>query len=182
MYFCIQCVTGREPYARDQIKRFLKDFSDTEFEVWFPEKEVTERKARREQKHNLPLFPGYIFLWWNGETEKNFPFKDISPFTGIIRFLKYGDGSHSLTGRDLKYASWIHDNNGFISQSKVLFKKGQKIHIVSGPLVGFDGNVIKVDKHHKRITLRFEIGETPADISFSVDFLQLNAAKEATQN
>ncbi len=70
-------------------------------------------------------------------------------------------------------------NDGFIRQSKVLVREGQKVHIMEGPLKGFDGNVIKVDKHHKRVTLRFELGGTITDVSFTVDFIYANATSDA---
>ena len=41
--------------------------------------------------------------------------------------------------------------------------------------MGFDGNVIKVDRHHKRIVLRFEIGSMVSDVNFSVEFLTSSA-------
>ena len=70
-------------------------------------------------------------------------------------------------------------HGGYIKQSKVIYREGQRIHICDGPLKGFDGNVVKVDKHHKRIVLRFDIGGNVTDVSFSVDFLDSNNAVNA---
>ena len=117
------------------------------------------------------MFSNYIFIYWNGEDESVFPFYELRRIPTVIKVLKYDDNSHALKGNDLAFAKWIHTHDGHIKQSKVIYREGQKIHICEGPLKGFDGNVIKVDKHHKRITVRFEFGEIVSDVSFSVEFL-----------
>ena len=67
----------------------------------------------------------------------------------------------------------MHD--GLIGKSVVRIREGQRVHICEGPLTGFDGNVVKVDKHHKRITLRFEVGGIVSEVNFSVDFINESA-------
>lgn len=179
MYFCLSCITSREEEARIGISNILKDRMGIESLVWFPKKEVCEKRQGKTSVVQRPLFPGYIFIFWDGEDESDFPFYEIRRVPNVIRFLGYDDRSHALKGKDQSFAKWIHMYDGCITQSKVVYREGQKIHICSGPLLGFDGNVIKVDKHHKRITVRFEIGETCSDVSFTVDFLEQNSQSGA---
>lgn len=146
-----------------------------EFLVWFPKRELSEKTGGKYNQVEKPLFPSYIFIYWNGVREADFPFYEIRRLPSVIRFLGYDDGSFALKGKDLSFAKWIHMHNGFIRQSKVVYREGQRVHICEGPLLGLDGCVVKVDRHHKRITLRFEIGGTCSDISFSVEFLEQNA-------
>lgn len=174
MYFCVQCVSAKEKDAKTDIQKLLNNSIEYDFEVFFPVKEVNEKKNG---KYNLvvkPLFPGYLFIWCNLDQENTFPFYLVNKLKGVTRVLNYDNGSHALIGNDEFFARWIHTNDGQIKQSKVKFTEGQPIHIVSGPLVGFDGNVVKVDKHHKRITVRFEIGGIKNDVSFTVEFLEKN--------
>ena len=170
MYFCLHVLTGKEIEVKTSIEKLLKD-SEFEFEVWFPSKENRERRQGKEYTVSKPLFPGYLFIFWDGEQELDFPQLDIRRTTNVIRFLSYDDGTLSLKGKDLEFAKWIHMHRGNIKRSKVVFKEGQRVHICEGPLLGFDGNVVKVDKHHKRITLSFELGGNATLVNFSVDFL-----------
>lgn len=181
MYFCINCVTGKEEDVRNRITKFLSLNIPQDFQVWFPLKENSEKRNKITETKNRPLFPGYLFVWWNGETEAQFPFFDIYLMTGVTRILKYNDGTHNLQGSDAVYARWIHSNNGLIKQSKVLYQEGQRLHILEGPLKGMDGNVIRVDKHHKRIKLCIDFAGRETEISFSVEFVEKSTRRLSIQ-
>ena len=179
MYFCLNCVFAKEEETRLRLTRFLENNVKEESLVWFPKKEVKEKRQGKYEVVIKPMFSNYLFIYWDGEKEVDFPFWDIIRMPTVVRILRYDDGTHALKGKDLSFAKWIHMNDGFIRQSKVLVREGQKVHIMEGPLKGFDGNVIKVDKHHKRVTLRFELGGTISDVSFTVDFIYANATSDA---
>lgn len=171
VYFCLSCLTTKEEETRERVTKFLSGATDCEFLVWFPKKEVREKRMGRYESVEKPMFSNYIFIYWGGESETDFPFYDLKRIPTVLRILGYDDNTHALKGKDLEFAKWIHTHDGHIKQSKVIYREGQRIQIADGPLKGFDGNVIKVDKHHKRITVRFMFGDTVSDISFSVDFL-----------
>lgn len=174
MYFCVNVITSKENETKDALERILAQLGQ-ESCVWFPSKENTERRHGVEEVVSKPLFGGYLFVFWDGQNEVDFPFHEVRKVKNVIRFLRYDDGSYALKGKDLEFAKWIHMHRGNIKRSKVVFKEGQKVHICEGPLMGFDGNVIKVDRHHKRIVLRFEIGSMVSDVNFSVEFLTSSA-------
>ncbi|MBR2282546.1 MAG: hypothetical protein IJ863_07995 [Spirochaetales bacterium] len=179
MYFCLSVMTSKEEEARLKVSNLLRTDGFESFLVWFPMKEVTERRLGHCEVTGKPLLPGYIFIFWEGDREIDFPFHKIRRVPGVIRILEYDDGTHNLKGKDMEYAKWIHMHDGFIRQSKVIYRPGQKLHITEGPLKGFDGNVIKVDKHHKRITLMFELGEIRNEVSFTVEFLNTSSTTDA---
>ena len=176
LYFCINCLAIDEEGVVRRINKCLADNGMEDFLVWLPKKEVREKRQGKTEIVERPMFSGYLFLFWEGSDESLFPLYKIRRIPGVTRILGYDDGTHALKGRDLEFAHWLHMNGGFIKQSKVVYTEGQRIHICAGPLRGFDGNVIKVDKHHKRIVLRFEIGDNVSDVSFSVEFLNSNIA------
>lgn len=170
MYFCVNVMTSKENEAKADLEKILVQLPQ-ESCVWFPVKENTERRHGKESVVAKPLFCGYLFVFWDGQHEIDFPFYEARKDKNVIRFLRYDDGSHALKGKDLEFAKWIHMHRGTIKRSKVVFKEGQRLHICEGPLMGFDGNVVKVDRHHRRIVLRFEIGGVVSDVNFSVEFL-----------
>lgn len=175
MYFCVSCFSGKEQTIQDALIKFLSEHLENDFKVWFPMKEATDKKGGISRKVMHPMFPGYLFIFYDSETEDDFPFRDAKKIPHLVRFLRYDDGRHALMGKDLLFARWIHKNEGTIVESKVLLTEGQRLHIAEGPLVGFDGNVVKVDKHHKKITVRFNFDGNDLDVNFSVQFLEKNA-------
>ena len=179
MYFCVHCTASKEEEAKKRITGLLGSVLDDEFLVWFPMKEVKEKRAGKYETVDKPMFSGYLFMYWEGSDEKKFPIYEMKRLPTVINILDYDDGSHALKGKDMEFARWLHMHGGYIRQSKVIYREGQRIHICDGPLKGFDGNVVKVDKHHKRIVLRFDIGGNVSDVSFTVDFLDSNNAVNA---
>lgn len=180
MYFCLSCLTLKEEETRESIMKLLESLElEGETTVWFPKKQTREKFRGQYRLVDRPMLPGYLFIYWDGEEEIKFPFYEVRKVPTVIRFLHYDDRSCALKGSDEAFAKWIHMYDGNIGPSKVSFKEGQKIHICSGPLLGFDGNVVKVDRHHSRITVRFKIGENCSDVNFSVDFLSQNSKSEA---
>lgn len=177
MYFCLNCLTGKEEETKAAVSSVLTGLTDCDFLVWFPMKECREKRGGKFETVSKPLFPSYLFIWWDCDDELKFPFYEVKRIPAIIRFLGYDNGSFALVGKDQSFAEWIHMHDGNIRTSKVVFREGQRVHIVEGPLRGFDGNVIKVDKHHRRIVLRFDVGGIISDVSFSVEFLSSGAAK-----
>ncbi|MGP1508205.1 MAG: transcription termination/antitermination NusG family protein [Sphaerochaeta sp.] len=178
MYFCLNCITGREEETKANIAHYLEDRLEDEFLVWFPKKEALEKRSGRHVSVAKPLFPSYLFIYWEGENEREFPFYELRRLPTVIRILGYDDNSHSLKGKDLSFAKWIHMYGGYIRKSKVIYREGQRLHICEGPLKGFDGNVVKVDRHHKKITLRFEIGGVFSEVNFSADFISASAESD----
>ncbi len=178
MYFCAQVLTGKEIETKTSIERLLTN-KEEETVVWFPTKENREKRKGLETTVSKPLFPGYLFIFWDGDKEIDFPLIDIRRQTNVFRFLRYDNGSHALQGKDLEFAKWIHMHRGNIKRSKVVFKEGQRVHICEGPLTGFDGKVIKVDKHHKKIVLGFDFAGKITPVSFSVDFLSSSAQTDS---
>lgn len=176
MYFCLNCTTGQEEKVKALAEKLLNEHFSGRYEFLFPQKEVSEKRGGVRKTVEKPMFPGYLFIYWEDETELTFPFREVRAIPGAVQFLHYDDRTHELRGSDHMYATWLHDHNGIITQSKVSYTEGQKIHVIEGPLVGFDGQIIKVDRHHKRIKVRFEVGGIVSDIDFSVEFISQNAA------
>jgi len=182
MYFCIHCYSGKESEAKRLIAKQLSELGIEDFDIWFPTREVKIRRNGVFHNAEKALFEGYLFMFWDGDNEIEFPFRQLQAIPGVVRFLTYSNGSRSLIGRDLDLVNWVHTNDGKIKESKVLITEGKRVHFIEGPLVGFDGSVVKIDKHHKKVTVRFEIGTQVTDVSFSAEFIEKNITIESFKN
>lgn len=171
MYYCLHCLTGKESELSAEVERRLKILGFDDIIIWFPKKRSRTKVKHVVHEELKPLFPGYIFLYF-GYQEKRLPSFDINRIPGIIRFLTYGDGTRALRGSDLSVAKWIHRFDGEFAISKVVFKTGERLHIVEGPMQGMDAMVTKVDRHKKKIWVNFDLDGVLNNVSFDVDFIE----------
>lgn len=65
-----------------------------------------------------------------------------------ISILTYSDGDWQLYGDDEAYAKWIFQNEGLIGLSRV-YRVGDRIQIVDGPLKDLEGHITRVDRRNK---------------------------------
>ena len=94
------------------------------------------------------LLPGYVFFDYDGTPD----WGTIVRHTAVLKVLRYEDGARALRGDDLKFVNWLKRYEGMIDVSEVI-KVGTKIAFVSGPLLGMEANVIKVNKSRKQVQI-----------------------------
>ncbi|MDY4889702.1 MAG: transcription termination/antitermination NusG family protein [Sphaerochaetaceae bacterium] len=177
MYYCLHCLTGYEDSVSHEIERLFRLGGFRDALVWFPKKVCRIRGNGKPREEHRPLYPGYLFISFD-EDDELFPFFDIRRLKNVIRFLSYSDGTCYLRGGDLSVARWIHRFDGDIAISKVVYKPGEKLKIIDGPMQGMDGLVKKVDRHHKKIWIDFGLDGLLGNVSFDVDFLDGGGASK----
>ena len=94
------------------------------------------------------LLPGYVFFDFDGTPD----WDTIRRHSAILKVLHYEDGTRALRGEDLNFLNWLKRYEGMIDVSEVI-KVGTKIAFVSGPLVGMEANVLKVNKSRKQVQI-----------------------------
>ena len=60
----------------------------------------------------------------------------------------------------------------------MVFKEGQLVKILDGPLKDMQGKIIKLDRHHKRVIVAFMFAGTERHINLSVNVLDLEPGQE----
>ena len=96
MYFCLNCIHSKEEETRIRINHLLENTVEEEFLVWFPKKEVKERRQGNYESVSKPMFSNYLFIFWDGEMEMDFPFLDIARMPTVVRILRYDDGTREV--------------------------------------------------------------------------------------
>ncbi len=126
------------------------------------------------------IFPGYIFL----EVENLSPqfLEILKKVKGFCKILHDNQNPQEIKGDDLKELELFLKNGELWGISKLKFSQGQKVKVISGPLVGFEGNIVRVNRKRKQVTvlsnltgfsmkfdLKFEEVEGFADVGNSTD-------------
>ena len=98
-----------------------------------------------------PLLPGYVFL----ETERLDAevLESVRSVKGFYHFLFSNEAPRRLQGYDLEYFTSFRRNGEILGFSNVTFDEDQRILIIDGPLKGFEGKIIRVNRRCHRVTI-----------------------------
>lgn len=153
-------------------KKLLKE---DDYELLLPRKKIQQRKLGKWKSVEIPLFPGYVFLMIE-EKMTGEVFRKFKALSGFSHFLKQGNEFSEVRGTDLTILKHFLSHGEVLLPSTVNFDENQRIHVVSGPMVGLEGRIVTVDRRKKRakilldfdnkqltITLGFEVLEEKAD-------------------
>ncbi len=126
-------------------------------------------------KERRRLLPGYVFF----EQENEPDWAAIVRYSAVLNVLHYQDETPELRGEDLSFVRWLRAHEGLIDVSQVV-KVGSKIAFVSGPLVGMEGQVLKVNRGRRLVQIDLgDEGNLFHTIWCSIEFVQEDTDREA---
>ena len=144
----------------------LKDkLNADEYLPFLPIKETPHRSHGVISKKRKLLFPGYVFIKTGIETgsiaEKLK--SDLTNATGkwhedIYSILHYGDNKNDVAIRQKERLYWerLFDSDFCITGSEG-FIEGDTIRITSGPLVGMESRIKKINRHKREAVVEMEM-------------------------
>ena len=143
--------TGSEEKFKDCAAQKFAQFGDkTSF--YFLKKQM---KARSGSVFMEPLFPGYVFM----ETPAldRAAIEALKTVKGFYHFLFDNVSPQKLQGNDLTYYSCFRNDGEVLGISQAHFDENQRIKIINGPLLGFEGKIIRVNRRCKRVTVEIDM-------------------------
>ena len=91
---------------------------------------------------------------------------------GFIRFLPGNDRIMPLDARDESLVRHFLSFGEVLQKSVVEFDENKRIRVVSGPLKGLDGKIVKVDRRKKRARVKLELYQEAFEIDFGFEALE----------
>lgn len=174
--YCLYCKTGSEEKLVYLLKKDMRDYLAMELDVLFPKRVINQRKRGRWSNVEQPLLPGYLFLYLDDEVP--FPLFIIKQERDAYKILRYSDGTMELKEADAQYAMWVYSHGGKLLPSTVVYREGQLVKILDGPLKDMEGRIIKLDRHHKRVIVGFMFAGEERKINLSVQVIDLAPGEE----
>lgn len=164
-YFAIQVQTrGEDRYIHLAEKALATGRLQDRGMILLPRRKLKTRKRGITTDNLLPLYPGYVFYRTDAlDTEV---YQSLRRVPGFYRFLRYGDRPEPLTGEDEKLLLHFLSFGEVVESSRVHFDVDNKIQVISGPMEGLEGRIVKVNKRKGRAKVRLSL----YDNSFLVDF------------
>ena len=171
-WYVLKTISGKENKVKEYIDSALVTsslFKEYVLQVLIPrEKIVSLRKGKRTIKERN-ILPGYILVECN-LTDECYPLLRNIP--GVLGFLSDKKGStHPVSVSQSEVSriiGEIEESNDNI-ELEVSFSIGDRVKIVDGPFVGFNGIISDVftEKHKIRVDVTIFDRQTPLELSFN---------------
>ena len=166
-YYCLMVKTGEEEKFKAAA---LEKLSLTEFDVefYFFQRSL---KTNQGKIFENPLFPGYVFF----STERLVPglMLILKKVKGFIRLLIDNSNPIKIAGQQLEELRIFIRNGEHWGISKVEFLPGKNVRAISGPLVGLEGKIYKVNKKRGRVTIMTSLSPDGRKIDLAFESVQL---------
>ena len=98
-------------------------------------------------------------------------FTELRAIKGFCRILRDNQNPTRITGSALEELKLLIHNGEVLGVSKIRFLPNQKIKAIAGPFVGYEGNIVKVNKKQKRITVRSSLANN--SLTFDLKYEEL---------
>lgn len=151
----------------EKVKKILEKEMGIEYKFIVPTRELKERKDGKWHSIKRKLFPGYVLI--KGIINLEFYYK-LKKASGIIKLLSSEGEALTIDKKELKVLKILIDNDDNNVGISTLHKENDKIKIVSGPLMGLEGEIIKVDlrKGRAKVSLSFMNEERVVELGVEV--------------
>ncbi len=104
-----------------------------------PRRTQTTRKAGRFVDRNAPLFPGYLFVKYDGHTQN---WREINSTFGVSRIVSFNDRDPALVPGTVIEALRQAENAEHGSSLEQPLQPGQNVEVMRGPFAGSLARVI----------------------------------------
>lgn len=151
MWYVMQVQTGSEEKIRTQCETLIPQ--SVLQQCFIP---YYEEQRKLHGKWNLlkkVLFPGYIFMVTEELDELRFRLKRVQ---GMTKILGTGDEIVPLTEEEVLFMQKFGGEKQIVEISKGILE-GNQVRILSGPLIGKEALIQKIDYHKRRAYLELEM-------------------------
>ncbi len=146
-WYCLMVKTGAEAEFKRQAQDVLEQHQVAGSLHFFQRR----LKKGRGDFFDAPLFPGYLFLQVERLTAENFAL--LKRVRNFCRVLPSNSEPQFIRGPALDELRLFMRHGEYLGVSRVVFLPGKRIRAISGPMVGLEGNIYKVNKKKRRITV-----------------------------
>jgi transcriptional antiterminator NusG len=166
-FYVIQVRTGKERQYITQAEKLLQAPGQR---LFWPRRALRIRHQGKWKDSVAAIFPGYLFL----QAESILPplYGALKRISGFLRYLKDNQHIEALNARDREILLHFLSYGEVVQRSMVFFDESNRIRVISGPLKGMEGRVVKVDRRKGRARIRLELYEDSFLIDFGFDSLE----------
>ena len=159
-WYVIFVMTGKE----DTISRIINTNFKEECKAFVQKRLMRERRNGTWTNRLRTLFPGYVFL--NGRIT-SIQYSKLKNVPGVIRLFQDDYRPIRINEEDIYLINKLMQNGDIIGTSHLLVN-GHKVAVISGPLLGLEGHINKVDKRKKRARVQLNFMGEPRTVDLCI--------------
>ena len=150
-WYAMRTQVGKEGRSVFLVNSFFRDVN-----VLFPKRRLSWRKRGEVFDVVKPLFSGYFFIRAQDKKVRELDFW-LRVKRPDIWFVKMGNMIIPVLNEEMQLVQQLMCNSDIVEKSNI-YKSGDKIEVVSGPLVGLEGIVERYSVRNRRATVKIAIG------------------------
>ncbi|NSW90235.1 MAG: antiterminator LoaP [Firmicutes bacterium] len=162
-WYVAQVMTGKE----DGIRKFIQEQG---IKCIVPMKRMRELKQGKWQDVLRIIFPGYVFVITETEMDANIYYR-IRPIPGVIKLLGDDKGPIPIMENEVNLILRLTQDGDPLGLSEV-FVEGSKIIVVSGPLQGLEGRIVKLDARRFRAKVDISFMGEPRCVDLPINVIK----------
>lgn len=147
MWYVVQVRTGTEESIRIQCEKQMSE--EVLRRCFIPYYEESKRIRGRWTTLEKVLFPGYVFMI-SEKMEKLYD--QLHGVIGLTRIIGTGREIVPLREEEIAFMQGIGGENQVVEMSEGVIEQS-RVRITSGPLVGMEGLIRKIDRHKRKAYL-----------------------------
>ncbi|WP_024335968.1 transcription termination/antitermination NusG family protein [Desulfotignum balticum] len=163
-WYAIQTTTGYEKKLVSTLKALL-----TEIQLYLPSRKVIHKLKGIQHVKELPLFPGYIFLY--KEIAKSLKALDKAESRLIANPVKANGKYLEANKEEMRFLFEIAGKDGVIELSKGMVTEGEEIQIINGPLKQLKGRILFIDTRKNKAKVRIKFMNRLIDVSLGLEII-----------
>ncbi len=166
MWYVMQVRSGTEHKTLAKLKSLIdSEILEQGFIPLYEQKKRYQGKWHVEEKI---LFPGYVFLVTEQIEEL---IQELSRVVGSSRILKTGDEIVPLTDEEVALLLRMGNKDQKVEMSIGVIEN-DKVRITSGPLVGMEGAIKKINRHKRIAWLSIEMFGSITDCQVGLEIIE----------
>jgi transcriptional antiterminator NusG len=163
-WYAIQTMSGCEKRLVATLQILLK-----RIRLYLPTRKVIHQLKGEQSIVELPLFPGYIFVYKSISESLDALEKANSMivFNPVMANGEYLEANKN----EMKFLFEVTGGNGVIELSKGIVKENDKVLIIEGPLKQLKGEILFIDKRKNKAKVRIKFMNRFLDVSLGLEIL-----------
>ncbi len=145
---------------------------DQGIEVYLPLQRKLRQWSDRKKWVEVPYINSYLFVY---TSEKEY--YDILNTQGIIRYITFEGKAAAIPDWQIEAMKKLIDSDASVTFSAHRFRKGQKVQIEKGTLMGYEGEVIRDTDGKKKVIIR--IGQLGVSMLIHLDISDIKKIQTA---
>ena len=169
-WYILNVMAGQENKIADNIKTIADgELSDHITEVLVPCKKVTKIKKGKKVQEDQKLFPGYIFIKANIESDV---FNIVTTIPKAMGFLGAKNKPDAVSDKKMEDIFAITNVEESDSDKEQIFEIGEVLNVIDGPFESFSGAVEEFDHEKQRVKISILIFGRATQVDLEVSQVQ----------